>query len=110
MATLVVLEKVVVEVGMETAFVYFTTLPTCASCSSLISVSIFPFFNMLHLLARAVAAKLPCHPSGRGRRSNLGKRIIKRAKAMSVRGGDLWRDKAYERVSSMASLRVLEAS
>ena len=50
MAALVVLENVVVDAVMRTAFVFFITLLTCASWASLISVAIFPSFNKLHLL------------------------------------------------------------
>ncbi len=53
----------------------------------------------------AAAAKLPWHPSGRGRRSSLGKRT-KRAKALKESGEELWSDMARERVSSKASLRA----
>ena len=109
MSALAVLEKVVVEDEMEAAFVCFAALPTFASWASLISTSILPSFTMLNLLVRAVAAKLPCHPSGRERRSSLEKRK-KSEMALQERGEDSWRDRARERVSSKASLKALEAS
>ena len=109
MAALVNLEKVIVVAEMEVAFVSFTILPTYASRASLISVAIFPSLSRLHLLVRVIDAKLPWHPSGRGRRSSLGKRT-KRVKALNARGEDLWRDKANKRVSSRTFLKAREAS
>ena len=73
-AALADFEKVVVDAGMEVVFVCFATLPACASWASLSNTAILPSLSMLHLLESAAATKLPWHPSGRGRRRNLGKR------------------------------------
>jgi hypothetical protein len=108
-AALAVLEKVVVEADTEAALVSFATRPIWASWASLSSTMILSYFNMLHLLESDAAAKLPWHPSGRGRRSSLGK-TTKVAKALKARGEDLWRVRAINRVLSMASLRALESS
>jgi len=62
--------------------------------------------SKLHLLDRAVVAKLPWQQSGRGRGSIIGKRAY-RAKALKARGEDLCREIAKEMTSSRASLGAL---
>ena len=86
---LVVLEKVDVKAEVKAAFVSFATRPVWASWASVSNTVILPSLSRLHLLERVAAAKLPWQPSGRGRRSSLGKRT-KRAKALKERGEDLW--------------------
>ncbi len=76
-AALVVLEKVDDEAEVEKAFRDFVTLSVWASCAPVRKSDNFPSLNKLHLRARAAAAKLPWQPSGRGRRSSLGKSTTK---------------------------------
>ena len=84
-AALVVLEKVDVEAEVEEAFNDLATLSVWASWASVRRTESFSSLNRLHLRARAAAAKLPWQPSGRGRRTSLGKSTT-RENALKARG------------------------